>query len=230
MLEGGIDMSQWLTITPRVRQIAIVGQVKDGETGNALRDVAVEITEKPPKFERYCQLQSLQYGSQWDKMTQRCDATLTSIEGYFYFVDIPNGKYTLTFSIPGKNSRYGTTTVQTEVIGDSQNLLNGTESLQNRKILNISLIPTTLKGEIKDDDGNAVANAKIKIEGTQENTISNSDGVYRLTQLELPSSDSSQGEITTIVDGYGYSPITKIATIEKGKITILDFTLSKTNE
>jgi len=223
-------MSQWLTITPRVRQIAIVGQVKDSETSNALRNVSVEITEKPPKFERYCQLQSLQYGSQWDKMSHRCDATLTSTDGYFYFVDIPKGKYTLTFSLPSKNSRYGTTTVQTEVIGDSQNLSNGTESLQNPKILNISLIPTTVKGYIKDDAGKAVANAKIKIEGTQENTISNPQGEYRFTQLELPSSDSSQGQITLSVLGYGYSPITQIATIEKGKITTLDITLSKTNE
>ncbi|KST68637.1 carboxypeptidase regulatory-like domain-containing protein [Mastigocoleus testarum] len=223
-------MSQWLTITPPLHQIAIVGQVNDSETDNALRDVSVEITEKPPKFQRYCQLQSLQYGSQWDKMKQRCDLTYTSIDGYFYFADIPDGNYTLTFSIPHKGTRYGTTSVQTQVVRDAKGNINRTQNPDNSAILNISLIPTTLKGHILDVKGKAIANAKIKIEGTQETTISNSEGKYRFTQLEVSSTESNQRQLTLSVSGYGYSSITQIATIQQGTITTKDFTLSMTNK
>lgn len=223
-------MSQWLTIKPPLHQIAIVGQVNDGETENALRDVSVEITEKPPKFQRYCQLQSLQYGSQWDKMKQRCDLTYTSIDGYFYFADIPDGNYKLTFSIPHKGTRYGSTSVQTQVVRDAKGNINRTQNPENPAILNISLIPTTLKGHILDVEGKAIANAKIQIEGTQETTISNSEGKYRFTQLEVSSSGSNQRQLTLSISGYGYSPITQTTTIQQGTITVLDFTLEMTNK
>lgn len=223
-------MSQWLTIKPPLHQIAIVGQVNDGETENVLRDVSVEITEKPTKFQRYCQLQSLQYGSQWDKMKQRCDLTYTSIDGYFYFIDLPDGNYTLTFSIPHKGTRYGTTSVQTQVIRDAEGKIKRTQSPDEPAILNISLIPTTLKGHIKDDAGKAIANAKIKIEETQETTISNSEGKYSFTQLEVSSTESNQRQLTLSVSAYGYSSITQTVTIQQGKITILDFTLLMTNK
>ena len=156
--------------------------------------------------------------------------TRTSTDGYFYFADLPDGNYTLTFSLPHKGTRYGTTSYQTSVVRDTKGNIDRSINSENHGILKIFLMPTTLKGNIKDDAGNPIANAKVKIEGTQESTISNSAGEYRFTQLELPSSDSNQGQITLSVSAHIYSPITKIATIEKGQIINLDFTLSITNK
>lgn len=41
-------------------------------------------------------------------MNDRPDRKITASDGYFYFVDLPRGEYTLAASIPGSGNQYGT--------------------------------------------------------------------------------------------------------------------------
>ncbi|MFB2971826.1 carboxypeptidase-like regulatory domain-containing protein [Aerosakkonema sp. BLCC-F183] len=77
-------------------RLAIAGQVIDADTKLAIPGVLVKISQMPDKFKNWLDLHALQYGKNWEKMQQRPDRTLTGIDGYFYFINLPDGDYELT--------------------------------------------------------------------------------------------------------------------------------------
>ena len=87
-------------------QVAIAGRVLDRETKQVIAGAIVKIIEMPDKFKTQLSLKALQYGSQWEKMSDRADRKITASDGYFYFVDLPTGDYKLEVSFPGSGTRY----------------------------------------------------------------------------------------------------------------------------
>ncbi len=88
-------------------QIAIAGRVLEGETKKAISGAMVEIIGMPEKFRAILSLKALQYGSQWERMSNRPDRKITASDGYFYFVNLPPDQYTLAASILGSRTQYG---------------------------------------------------------------------------------------------------------------------------
>src|SRR6185295_7238261 len=110
-----------------VRHRAVIaGRVTDARTGRPLPGARVEITAGPPAFTGRPALLARQHGSRWETMAERPDRTRAAADGFFRFLDLPAGPYTLTGSLPGSGSRYGTATAQVALTVDGQ----GNVSLQ----------------------------------------------------------------------------------------------------
>ncbi len=101
------------------QQIAIAGRVLDDSTQEAIAGAIVKIIEMPDKFRTYLSLKELQYGSQWQKMSDRADRKITASDGYFYFVDLPTGDYKLEVSVNAIGADYQTVEHEVEVSLDA---------------------------------------------------------------------------------------------------------------
>ena len=87
-------------------QVAIAGRVREGKTQQAIAGAMVEIIEMPEKLKAILSLKALQYGSQWQKMSDRLDRKITASDGSFYFVDLPTGDYQLEVSFKAMGTNY----------------------------------------------------------------------------------------------------------------------------
>ena len=95
-----------LKMSVSTQQIAIAGRVLDRSTQEVIAGAIVKIIEMPDKFKDILSLKELQYGSQWQKMSDRADRKITASDGYFYFVDLPTGDYKLEVSFNGIGTNY----------------------------------------------------------------------------------------------------------------------------
>jgi hypothetical protein len=179
-----------MSLKPTRHQVAIYGRVSDGETGLVIDGAIVEMTAMPEKFENWLALRSLQYGSNWETMRERPDRKRTAVDGYFYFTDLPKGDYTLQASLPNAGTRYNVKEVSVTV---SDGL--------GQKVSDIALPPTAIKGQITDTDG-SVAMAKIQIEGSSESALSDGEGIYMLSNLEVPQGDPKDRTVSVSAQGY----------------------------
>jgi CarboxypepD_reg-like domain len=193
------------------QQIAIAGRVLEGETSKAISGAIVEIIEMPEKFRAILSLKALQYGLQWEKMSNRYDRKITTSDGSFHFSNLPPGEYLLEVSFPTSATWYNKVQKKVQV-----------SSAINNKIptmmTDIVLFPTGIKGTITDvDDPNKmIGNAKVQIQGSRESTISNQKGNYSLLGLE--SSKSGQLAVTLIVSAIGYQEVSKSIVIKRGEV------------
>jgi Ni,Fe-hydrogenase III component G len=87
-------------------QVAIAGRVLDDKTKQIISGAMVEIIEMPEEFQKQLKLKELQYDSQWRKMSVRPDRQVTKNDGYFYFVNLPPGEYTLKASVLNRTIQY----------------------------------------------------------------------------------------------------------------------------
>ncbi len=81
-------------------QAAIVGCVTDAATKQPVVGAQVRIESAPAAFQRLVVARSAQ-----DK--RPIDRTVSAHDGHFHFVDLPDGQYTLTASLPEPRPRYG---------------------------------------------------------------------------------------------------------------------------
>ena len=86
-------MANWETLR---RQIAIAGQVTDAATGKPIPGAQVQITQAPDSFLRKVNLRAKLHGNAWDNMTERVDRQETAADGAYFFLDLPDGDYTIT--------------------------------------------------------------------------------------------------------------------------------------
>jgi len=208
----------WIGLQPVRRQVAIYGQVSDAQTGLPIQGALVEIGKRPDAFNKWLELRSIQYGSDWDRMTERPDRTRTAVDGHFHFLDLPDGEYTLTASLPSAGTRYGTAQVTVTVRRDERGNIA-------RNPADMSLPPTAIKGQIVTAaDKSPVFMAKIQIEGSAELAFSDSKGKYLLSGLEA----RKQGAKRTVnvrVSASGCQPVSQIADIIQGEVTSLNWEL-----
>ncbi len=152
-------------------------------------------------------------------LPQRFDQTYTAQDGHFYFLDLPDGNYTLAVSQPRLGSRYGKAQAKTITVKRD---INGT--ITPTITDPILLSPTTLKGQITGEPvGDPVVLAEIRVQGSGEVTFSDRDGNYRLTALE-----TSDQKRTVAVKAIGFQPTEKTVLLNKeGSEKTLNFALKK---
>ncbi len=193
------------------QQIAIAGKVLEGETETKISGAMVEIIEMPETFRAILSLKALQYGSQWEKMLERPDRKITSSDGYFHLTNLPPGEYVLETSLPTSPTRYHKVRKTVKVSSTVNEKISTT-------ITNIVLSPTGVKGTITDADepSKLVVNAKIQIQDSRDNTISDRKGNYRLIGLESPK--SGRRTVTIIVSAIGYQQVSQSLDIQRGEV------------
>lgn len=193
-------------------RVAIAGQVRDKETQLPIPGVLVEISQESGKFKNWLTLHKLQYGENWEKMLKRPDRTLTAIDGYFYFINLPDGKYTLTVSLPGTGTRYGSIKQEVQVSHDSDSI--------KLSFVDVALPPTAIKGQITDSQKELkpVVMAKVQVEGRGESTFSDSKGNYLLNGIE-----ATKTQCAVKVSAQGYQQASKDIHLKQGEMQALNF-------
>jgi hypothetical protein len=183
-------------------QVAIAGQVTDAQTGRAISGARVQLTTAPPAFTDFLALRALPYGEHWATLVERPDRTRTAADGHFHFLDLPDGAYTCTATLPGAGSRYGTAQAGATVLRDAAGNLSMVTA-------NLALPPTTVKGQIADQDtADPVFMAEVRVQGSGERAFSNAQGDYLLTGLET-------GIRTVQVTAQGYQGTSQAVTLEQ---------------
>ena len=193
-------------------QAAIAGRVTDTQTGRGLGAALVRITAAPAEFMAWLNLHALQYGAMWTTRLDRLDQTVTAADGHFHFVDLPNGQYTLTASLPGLGSRYGAQQAQATVARTAEGKIV-------MAVADLALSPTTLMGKVTGPNGATVVMAQVRVNGSGERTYSNGQGRYLLTGLEV-------GNRKVSVSAQGFQPVTQAMTLgAAGDERTLNFSL-----
>ena len=180
-------------------RVAIAGRVTDAQTGRAIGGARVEITAAPGIFADWLAIRKIQYGAHWVAMAERPDRTRTAADGHFHFLDLPDGQYTLTASLPSAVSRYGKAESRAMLSRDGDGTITTAAA-------DIALPPTTLKGEITDQAGDRVALAEVRVQGSGERAFSDAQGRYVLAGLEI-------GQRTVLVLAQGYQPVSQTLVI-----------------
>jgi hypothetical protein len=196
-------MISWIVARHRV---AIAGHVTDAMTQEAVPGAEVIIVEMPTAFK-----QKLQYAggsAQVNKARSRGD-------GLFYFLDLPDGKYTLTASIPSAGKRYGNAWQKAKVSHDQKGDIKV-------ELVNFALQPTAVEGKITSGgQKSGVLMAQVHVRGSGERTFSDADGKYTLAAIE-------PGRRTVQVFAQGHSPAAETVLIAApGESKTLDFNLVK---
>lgn len=171
-------MNDWEIIQ---HAVAISGRVIDAQTNKGIGRARVKITAGPSGFMNALVLQATAYGRRWNGMQDRPDRKHTAADGHFHFLDLPNGTYTLTATLPGSGSRYESAQITPAVSRDSLGNLIMTTA-------DINMSPTTLTGRITDQSSDdPVFMAQVRVAGSNETTYSDDQGDYRFTGLEAGS-------------------------------------------
>ncbi len=150
--------------------------------------------------------------------TLRPDLTQTTADGLFYFLDLPEGNYTLRASMLNFPRRYG--------ISQAKNVTVSHNDEGNIAIpfADIALPSTNLIGKIthtSETKAEPIVLAEVRIKGSQERTFSNSKGEYILSGLE-----ASVRERTVLVRAQGYQPNEGTITLSQpGEQKTLNFEL-----
>jgi hypothetical protein len=203
----------WETVR---HQVAIAGIVTNVQTQEKMRGVIVTIEDGPTEFLQWLNLHKKQFPDSWSRMTERPDKTMTSAEGLYYFLDLPDGQYTLQAQLPGAGSRYDSEEVTTTVSHDGDRIVWTDADIQ--------LPTTTLNGQVTftndDDEAEGILMAKVQLQGSGDSAFADQDGNYLLTAIE-------GGERTVVVSAQGYVQTSVTLTIPgDGSVTTHNFSLT----
>jgi hypothetical protein len=148
---------------------------------------------------------------------ERPDQIRTARDGHFHFLDLPDGPYTLSASLPGSGSRYGTRQLDVTVTSSAD---NGERNI-DMVAADMALPPTTLTGQITDQDsGDPVVMAEVRVKESGERTFTGEDGKYVLAGLE-------RGEriVQITAPGYQAPAPQQVDFTVAGEEKVLDLTL-----
>ena len=142
--------------------------------------------------------------------TPRADLTSTAVDGLFYFLNLPQGEYSLIASVPNMTRRYGVSPKKTVIVGD-----------RSHSIADLTLPSTNLIGKIT-HKSEPITLAEVRVKNSRESTFSNSKGEYILSELE-----SSEQSRTILVRAKGYQAKEETVTLSQpGEQKTLDFELT----
>jgi Concanavalin A-like lectin/glucanases superfamily/Carboxypeptidase regulatory-like domain len=216
--EVPLETTSWIELEPVRHQVAIYGQISDAETGLTIQGALVEIVQMPETFRNWLALRSQQYGSKWQTLEHRPDRKRTAIDGYFHFLDLPDGEYTFTASLPSAGTCYGTAEVKAIASRDSQDNYVKTAA-------NMTLPPTAIKGKITDSDGTPIVLARIQIAGTTDYIFSDNKGNYLFSSLET-SQPPLKRRVNVNVSARGFQPATQSVELSQGEVQNLNVVLT----
>lgn len=152
-------------------------------------------------------------------LLKRPDQTYSAPDGHFYFLDLPDGNYTLTTSLVNFGSRYGTAQAKNITVKRDA---DGKITTVNPDAIQLS--PTTLKGKITaQSGGDNIVLAEIRVQGSGEATFSNKGGNYVLTELET----SSEKRVIEVKAPGFQSAEKQISLNKEGSEKTLNFALKK---
>jgi hypothetical protein len=203
--------SRWLKLEAVRHQVAIAGTVTDAQTGSAIGQAQVEITDGPAAFTERLALLAVQHGERWATMEERVDRTRTAGDGHYHFMDLPAGDYTLDVSLPGAGTRYNTARANETVEHDD----DGNVTMV---IADVTLPSTALKGQISDSDGNPTLMAEVRLQGSRDQAHSDGEGRYLLAAVEA-------GQRTVVVSAPGRKTAKETVQLSRGDVTELDIVL-----
>lgn len=146
--------------------------------------------------------------------TSRPDLTQTAVDGIYYFLDLPQGEYSLMALLPDLKRRYGVSKQVTVTVSDQH------RNNSQISIADLTLPSTNLVGKITHATEPVVL-AQVRIKGSKKFTFSNSQGEYILSELE-----SSKRSRTILVRARGYQPKEETVTLSQpGEQKTLNFEL-----
>jgi len=220
---------KWQTVR---HQVAIAGRLTDAGTGKAIQGARVSIEEggMPPAFANFLRARAMQHGAAWSMMAERPDRTRTAADGIFYFLDLPDGDYSVTASLSGIGGRYGAAQARATVLRNQ----NGD---YERVLLDLALQATTIRGKVSDAARKkGVPMAEVRVKGSGEHTLSDARGLYVLAGIEPytpkpgASAAADDPKRTIVVFAQGYKPESRqVALTAPGAVTQLDFELAREN-
>jgi hypothetical protein len=203
-------MSSWIKLPGRTSQAAIAGKVVDGQTGRPVGDITVKLTTLPSAFEQRLALKALQHGTAWESLAERPDRTRTAADGCFCFTDLPDGTYTVSFTLPGGRHRYGPVSQSFTVTRDTEGRIAFSPAV-------IQLPPTGVRGQIQGlvlGEATALPLAHIRVQGSGESAHGDAQGRFYLTGVEV-------GERELRFSAAGFKPTTARARITEGSVVDL---------
>jgi len=205
-------IERWETVR---RQVAVAGRVLDARTGRLLPGALVTITAMPAAFQKKLAAKAMQYGAQWAGMADRPDRTRSRPDGSFYFLDLPDGDYKVTASLPNMGKRFSAAEVKATVSRDA----SGTMHIA---YIDLSLQPTMVEGKVTGaGQKTGVVMAEVRVRGSGERTFSDAKGHYTLAAVE-------PGERTVLAIAQGYRPARqKVALKIAGATETVNFTLTR---
>ena len=148
-------------------------------------------------------------------MAARPNRTHTAADGSYYFLDLPDGDYRLTASLPDSGSRYGTATSE-----QPAKISRNAKGKINLTTVNLALPPTALSGKITDrkKTATAVVMADVELKGSAERAFTDAGGQYLLTGLEA-------GKRTVVAVAQGYEKQSQTVELTRGATVEMDFSL-----
>lgn len=76
------------------RKVAIAGCIVD-QQNQPIAKVRITIIPKAGKFKKQIENAHRMAGADWEKMKKRPNETLSRLDGLYFFLDVPDGEYTL---------------------------------------------------------------------------------------------------------------------------------------
>lgn len=203
-------MSDWQVTRHRV---AIAGRALDAGTGKPVADATVSMGKMPAALEKKLAIASLSHGDRWNSLVERPDRTRTKKDGLFYFLDLPDGEYSLSASIPSYGKRYGTEQQSAAVSRDKKGDIKAA-------FVTLRLQPTAVKGKITGPGHKTgVMLAEVRVKGSGERTFTDAQGQYSVAGIE-------PGKRVLLVAAQGYRAQSQPVTLgDPGTSQTLNFTL-----
>jgi hypothetical protein len=92
-------MKRWTEWEIIRRQVAIAGFIVD-QQNQPVGSVRITITAKAGKFKKQVENASLMAGGDWETLKKRPDQTLSRLDGLYFFLNLPEGQYTVSAMDP----------------------------------------------------------------------------------------------------------------------------------
>ncbi|MBM0744177.1 hypothetical protein JOY44_21595 [Phormidium sp. CLA17] len=235
-------MVRTLPINPINHRVAIYGRVaigfklqgKDNWTllPQPIQQAQVEIIDAPASFQRRLYLKSLSYGQKWESLSTRLDRASIAVDGSFYFIDLPPGKYTLRATCFQKATiLQAAEKVITIVDGEKPSwidLILITTGIvgQVTSIPKVARSGTTSTPE-EESEIVPVAYAQVQLQNSGEQTRCDRDGKFQLLNLEAPENPSTR-KLQLQISAPGYDAYTQNVDLLRGAVYSLpDIQLTK---